>query len=344
MQRFLLSALATLLLSPLFLYGQWQAVPSAVTKASLRGVHNSGNGVIWVSGSEGTILRTGNNGLAWQQCPIPPDAQKLDFRGIWGFNADRALMMSSGPGNASRLYETTDGCRSCHLLFTNPDRTGFWDAIAFSNEKGVLLGDPVDNRFVIYITGDGGKHWIRERSAALAAHPKGESVFAASNSALVIRPDGKILFGTGGLGGPRVFAFDIDNMAQGTTVSVPLKGNSEATGIFSLAFRDNEHGVAVGGDYKNPQNRDGTIAFTSDGGKRWRVAAVPPGGYRSAVGWDRQKRAWIAAGPNGSDISTDDGQTWQPFDGTGWNALSLPWAVGSSGRIAWLKESAVPPH
>ncbi|MBV9675058.1 MAG: hypothetical protein JO185_01890, partial [Acidobacteriaceae bacterium] len=329
MQRLLLSTLATLLLTPLFICGQWQAISSAVTKASLRGVHNVGNGVVWVSGSEGTILRTTNSGLSWQRCPIPPDTEKLDFRGIWGFNADRAIMMSSGPGNASRLYETTDGCRSCHLLFINPDQTGFWDAIAFSNEKGVVLGDPVDNQFVIYITTDGGKHWMRGQSAALAAHSKGEGAFAASNSALAIRPDGKILFGTGGLGGPRIFAFDTDNMAQWTVVSVPLKGNSEAAGVFSLAFRDNEHGVAVGGDYKNPQNRDGTAAFTSDGGTNWRVAAVSPGGYRSAVGWDQQRQAWIAAGPNGSDVSMDDGQTWRPFDGTGWNALSLPWAVGS---------------
>jgi len=172
----------------------------------------------------------------------------------------------------------------------------------------------------------------------LAAHPKGEGAFAASNSALTIRPDGKILFGTGGLGGPRIFVSDFENMAQWSAINVPLRGNSEAAGVFSLAFRDREHGVAVGGDYKNPQSRDGTAVSTSDGGMSWRVAAVPPSGYRSAVGWDRQKQAWVAVGSNGSDISTDDGQTWRPLNGTGWNALSLPWAVGSSGRVARLKE------
>jgi photosystem II stability/assembly factor-like uncharacterized protein len=334
-----ITALRLLLLLPALgfssiLYGQWEPVSSTGTKASLRGVHITGDGVIWASGSEGTILLGTNNGLAWRRCPVPADAEKLDFRGVWGFNADRAIVMSSGPGDASRLYQTSDGCHSWHLLFANLDPAGFWDAIAFDGERGVLLGDPVDHRFVIYTTTDGGKHWLRTASTALTADPKGEGAFAASNSALVIQPGKKILFGTGGPGGPRIFISDLENTAQWTTVSAPLQGKSEAAGVFSLAFRDRKRGIAVGGNYKNPENRDGTAAFTSDGGVNWHAATVPPSGYRSAVSWDQHRQIWIAAGPNGSDISTDDGQTWHRLDGAGWNALSPPWAVGSGGRIA----------
>ena len=46
-------------------------------------------------------------------------------------------------------------------------------------------------------------------------------------------------------------------------------------------------------------------------------------------------------GPNGSHISYDDGKTWKRFDGVGWSALSLPWAVGLEGKIAMLNEAAV---
>ena len=102
----------------------------------------------------------------------------------------------------------------------------------------------------------------------------------------------------------------------------------ESSGIFSLAFRDATHGVAVGGDYKQPERRDGTAAFTSDGGVTWTAASEPPAGYRSAVAWDEMLRAWVAVGPTGSDISYDDGKMWKQFDKAGWNALSLPWAVG----------------
>jgi len=49
---------------------------------------------------------------------------------------------------------------------------------------------------------------------------------------------------------------------------------------------------------------------------------------------------WIAAGTNGSDISRDDGKTWQAVDDGNWNALSLPFVVGPKGRIARLSVAA----
>jgi hypothetical protein len=52
--------------------------------------------------------------------------------------------------------------------------------------------------------------------------------------------------------------------------------------------------------------------------------------------------AWITAGTNGSDISRDDGRTWQPLDNGNWNALSLPFVVGPNGRIGRLNPAALP--
>ncbi len=324
---FLGTLVALLGTSPL-VYGQWDPIASSGTKASLRGVHNTAGGA---------VLRSTDHGSSWRLCAVPPDAGKLDFRGVWGFSKSRAIVMSSGPGDASRLYKTSDGGRSWQLLLKNPDPAGFWDAVAFRKQAGVLLGDPVDGSFVVYKTNDSGRHWKKEKSAALTANPQGEGAFAASNSALVIRPDGKVvLFGTGGLGGARIFRSDSKNSNGWTTTSLPWKGKSESAGIFSLAFRDAKHGVAVGGDYKNPANREGTAAFTSDGGMSWQSAAVPPNGYRSSVNWDGNRQAWIAVGSNGSDISRDDGRTWKRLDGADWNALGAPWAVGSNGRIARL--------
>src|ERR1700761_7323294 len=118
---------------------QWDAEDSG-THASLRGIHNAGPGVAWASGTNGVVLRSEDDGYLWQQCAVPPDAAKLDFRGVWAWDANHAIAMSSGPGPSSRLYETSDGCAHWRLLFTNPDSTGFWDAIAFWNrQQGVLL-------------------------------------------------------------------------------------------------------------------------------------------------------------------------------------------------------------
>jgi hypothetical protein len=120
------------------------------------------------------------------------------------------------------------------------------------------------------------------------------------------------------------------------SADTPLASGNDSSGVFSLAFRDQQHGVAVGGDYRRPDGVTGNAAYSSDGGQHWSAVGKPPHGYRSAVAWDATHQAWITAGSNGSDISYDDGKTWQWLDSGNWNALSLPWAVGPNGQIGKL--------
>src|SRR5580693_4004863 len=135
--------LAFILLAAGAARAQW-AIENSGTTADLRGIDNVGGGVAWASGTNGTVLRTEDGGYLWQTCAIPLGAEHLDFRGIQGFDANTAIVMSSGKGDLSRLYKTTDGCQTWTLLFTNPDKTGFWDAIQFANPKfALLVGDPV---------------------------------------------------------------------------------------------------------------------------------------------------------------------------------------------------------
>jgi len=98
----------------------------------------------------------------------------------------------------------------------------------------------------------------------------------------------------------------------------------------------------VGGDYTKPNQSKGTAAYTVDGGKTWKSAERLPHGYRSAVQWSEGLKLWITVGTSGSDISRDDGRTWQPLDNSNWNALSLPFVVGPKGRIARLDPVALP--
>lgn len=339
--------------------GPWVMQDSRTT-AGLRGIHSVGGGVVWASGTDGTVLRTEDSGYMWQSCEMPPGAEELDFRGIWAWDADNAIVMSSGPGDQSRLYKTTDGCSHWSLLYTNPDKAGFWDAIAFSDkENGFLFGDPVDGKLTLFRTADGGKTWQRIASADLSTGGKDLGAFAASNSAMVLVGPvfGKISapwLATGGLGGPFIYRGGIDctmsiahshpeqclNNWTFDKDQIPITGNSSAAGVFSLALYPQHqgviHAVTVGGNYTKPNESAGTAASTSDGGQHWTAATKPPHGYRSTVAWDADAKAWIAAGTNGSDISYDDGKSWQPLDDGNWNALSLPWIVGPKGRIAKL--------
>lgn len=315
---------------------QWKTAVSGST-AALRGIDDVGTGVIWASGANGTVLRSEDDGYLWQPCDIPPGAAHLDFRGVFGWDANHAMVMSSGPGAASRLYETKDGCATWRLLQENPDSDGFWDALTFRGTTGFILGDPVGGRFVIYRSDDLGRHWHRDNSPGLAA-ANGEGVFAASNSALVVLPNSELLFATGGAGGARLFR--LGKSGNWNVTRLPLAAGKPSTGAFSLAFRDNRHGMAVGGDYKDPMQTAGTAAWTSDGGLTWHAASALPSGYRSSVGWAAGLDAWITVGPNGSDLSRDDGHTWKHFDSKNWNALSLPWVAGPNGQIASLDLAA----
>ena len=115
----------------------------------------------------------------------------------------------------------------------------------------------------------------------------------------------------------------------------------EATGIFSIAFRDAAHGVVVGGNYQRESDAIDNVAVTSDGGETWTRPARGPAGFRSVAAWLPGPSPWLlAVGPSGADWSGDDGRTWQPAGGDGYDAFSaapagaVGWATGAGGRIA----------
>jgi photosystem II stability/assembly factor-like uncharacterized protein len=321
--------------------GPWVLEESNST-AGLRGICSLGTGVVWASGAGGTILRSEDTSYLWQTCTIPPGANKLDFRSIWAWDENNALALSSGPGDQSRLYKTTDGCSSWKLLLTNQDQRGFWDGLLFlDRQRGVIYGDPSPVpgrtnhvRFGLLVTDDEGNTWTP--AADLEPLP-GESMFAASNSAMTANGN-QIWLGTS-----KARVLRTGDLTDWQSAKTPLASGKDSSGVFSVAFRDQKHGVVVGGDYRKPEDATGTAAYTSDGGQHWSAPRKPPHGYRSAVAWDEKNRAWITVGTNGSDISFDDGVTWQWLDSGNWNALSLPWAVGPNGQIGKLGTLPAPP-
>jgi photosystem II stability/assembly factor-like uncharacterized protein len=129
---------------------------------------------------------------------------------------------------------------------------------------------------------------------------------------------------------------------------------TESSGGFSIQLRNDAdkylNGIAVGGDYLAPASKDSAAVYTSDGGKHWSASTTPPHGYRSAVAYQSTTKTWITVGPNGTDVSTDDGRNWRELrPGAGdavdadknWNALSLPFVVGPKGRIGVLEAGAL---
>jgi len=320
---------------------QWIPQPSG-TKASLRGISAVNSRIAWASGTGGTYLKT-VDGSRWTPSVVP-GAEQLDFRGVHAMDARTAILMSAGEGAKSRVYRTRDAGAHWTLALTNPDAKGFFDCIAFWDARhGILAGDPVDGKFVIFATADGGEHWIRVQGPAALPN---EGAFAASNSCVVVRGSREVWLATGGPGGARVF----HSVAAGkswASATTPIRNDGAAAGIFSIAFADVTHGVAVGGDYEKPGDASQNIAITSNGGRMWtEPRGTHPAGYRSAVTYVAALKLWIAAGPSGSDVSRDDGKNWQPAGHEAIHALSFAgaagWASGPAGAIFKFEAKASP--
>ncbi len=286
--------------------------------------------------------------------------------------------MSSGPGDQSRLYKTTDACRTWKLLFTNPDKDGFWDALRFNDQaqstpysqqhaNGVLVGDPVKGVFAVFTTLNGGETWTRWNETDQKHPPKsknGESLFAASNQSVVAPgSNGPFAFVTGGTKSTIYIAqphSPFDNGLWFSLSSAQLRFHSSQTaGAFAIAARRSSNSpfadfMVVGGDYQKA-NSLGSSALVSGprpiiGGSQVSQAKTPPHGYRSSVAYDPNHNTWITVGPTGTDISRDDGRNWtalkpsheEPQDADQhWNALSLPFVVGPHGRIGKLRGDAL---
>ena len=320
----------------LVLAAGWQPQASG-TSAELRGLSVVSATVAWASGAKGTVLRT-VDGVNWTSLPVP-DADKLDFRDIHAVDANTAIIMSAGPGPASRIYRTTDGGANWTLQLTNPDADGFWDAIAFwDSRNGIMFGDPVKGAFQVLLTADGGATWQPVPDPrGLAAQPK-EGAFADSGTCLTVAGNADAWFSTGGAENARVF-HSSDRGRSWRAAAVPIPAGAPARGIFSVGFRDGRTGIAAGGDYKETAMATLNGARTEDGGATWSAAPILPAGYMSVVMPVRGAAdSFVAAGLAGSGYSTDGGKSWTVLDRTPMNTVgfatpAIGWAVGPKGLV-----------
>lgn len=310
---------------------QWQT-QAVATEADFRGLAVMNAKTAWVSGTQGTVGRT-TDGTTWEVVRVP-GAETLDFRDVEAFNSTTAVVLSIGPGDASRIYKTADGGKTWALQFKNENKAAFYDAIAFWDEThGLALGDPVNGSYQLLHTEDG-RTWTPLVPKTMPKALATEGAFAASGTCLVTQGENDAWFVTGG--GPKARVFHTTDRGRNWTVQeTPLLGGADSAGAFSIAFKDGEHGIIVGGDYKKPKESDATAAMTSDGGKTWTAieGKLP---FRSCVAWAGDR--WLAVGTSGSHTATDPLKDWKTLDVENYNVVrsadGATWAAGPKGRVA----------
>jgi photosystem II stability/assembly factor-like uncharacterized protein len=324
--------------------GVWTPQTSGST-AELRGIAVHDTTRAWATGADGTVLRTRDGGRRWEKMAVP-GGEKLDFRDVEVLPDNAVLVLAAGPGELSRIYRTTDDGKTWALVHTNPDKDGFYDAIAFWDAKhGVALGDPVNGRFVTPLTSDGGLTWAPPPPGAMSEAFPGEGAFAASGTCLsVLKGSHQGWFVTGGARMSRVFRTFDRGRSWSSAPNLQPAGNP-SSGLFSIAFSDAKTGFAVGGNYKEPALAGLNGTRSEDGGRTWKPAAVSESGFFSAVVAVPGKPArLVAVGPTGTAVSDDRGLTWRKVDATPLNAVAFSdentgWAVGPKGTIVRFTSS-----
>ncbi|MFN7313694.1 MAG: WD40/YVTN/BNR-like repeat-containing protein [Bacteroidota bacterium] len=215
-----------------------------VNKISFRGLSVVNNHTVWASGTRGVFARS-TDGITFTIKQIPGYAH-VDFRDIEAFDANRAIVMSSG--TPALILRTIDGGLNWKEVYRNNDSAYFLDAMDFWNEQsGIVIGDPIKQHFVVLQTNDSGATWKElSRKNTPTAH-EGEAIFAASGTSLTcIGNKGDLFFVTGGKTA-RFIQGNIQNK-KWNDVPLPIQQGNSHQGAFSV-IRAWPKVMVVGGDY-----------------------------------------------------------------------------------------------
>ncbi|WP_162499823.1 WD40/YVTN/BNR-like repeat-containing protein [Mucilaginibacter terrigena] len=302
---------------------------------SIRGLSVVDDKVAWVSGSKGTIgLSTdGGSNWIWQQIK---GFEKSDFRDIEAFSDKEAVIISSG--SPAYILKTIDGGTSWNIKYQKTDTAYFLDAMDFADKlHGFVLGDPINNKFLLLETIDGGETWKPAVNPPTAL--KDEAAFAASGTCL--RVDKTITIVTGG-SNSRILTSPVGGKAW-TTKELPLTNGTGSRGAFSVAYGGYQK-VIVGGNYANDKQTDSVAYLLPQKNANYKnnIPVVGPAGYQSCVEYIKDN-TFLSTGTSGTNITKDGGKVWLKIDDNSYNVCrkakngSLVILAGDRGKIAVLK-------
>ncbi|MEK7224055.1 MAG: oxidoreductase, partial [Bacteroidota bacterium] len=266
--------------------------------------------------------------------------EKTDFRDIEAFDASTAIIM--GIAEPAYILKTTDGGETWKVVYENKTKGMFLDAMHFWNEQaGIIIGDPIDGRFFVTRSFDGGSSWQDIPFDKRPLADSGEACFAASGTNIRALDKDEADFVSGGLKS-RLYIRD-------KIIPLPIIQGKETTGANSVAVSDfykkkgGKNMIVVGGDFNADSSSQKNCFITSDGGKTWREPSTPPHGYRSCVEYV-SKSDVFSCGLNGVDYSPNGGKDWNWISKEGFHvcriaktgsSIFLAGGNGKIGKIVW---------
>lgn len=314
---------------------------SGVT-ASFRGISVVSETEVWVSGSEGTVIRSTDSGETFSKITVP-NSSELDFRDIEVLADGSIVLMSIGNGESSKLLRSTDEGKTWNVVLQNHDEKAFFDGIVFHADgvRGALFGDPIQGLMDLYLTNDAGITWTRLSKSHRPRLADGEVGFAASGTG-IIWTDAGLQIATGG-SVARIHRTKNGGKTWESLETTMLRGRASA-GIFSIAMLD-EQIVIVGGDYLKPDETGFNVAVSDNGGRNFHVPDNNRLGHKACVRF-LNKSTVIACGRTGIDLSEDSGSTWLQLTDASYYTMDadpdsgIAFLAGPKGHVAKLTLSA----
>jgi photosystem II stability/assembly factor-like uncharacterized protein len=300
---------------------------------SIRAIEIMGNSLAFAAnkGTFGTVdLSTGKvrSNIEKYHTSIP------EFRAIAHTSTDFFMLSIANP---ALLYKTGDQ-GNMELVYKEEDDAVFYDAMTFWNDmEGIAVGDTMDGCISIIITRDSGSNWTKLPCSDLPKEIEGEGAFAASNTNISVVGDKTWIATT------KRILFSSDKGRTWEVQLTPIRSKEPTEGIYSIAFYDENLGVAIGGDYTSSERNTSNKIITTDGGLTWKLmadGALP--NYRSCIQFipGTRGKGIVALGFTGIAYTSNQGETWTQLTEESFFTLrfqndSIAYAAGRD-RIAKL--------
>ena len=238
-----------------------------LANTTIRSIKVINDSTVWFAGSNGKCGYTEDNGDNWSIFTLEHDGNKAELRSIDVVNGH---VFAVGVAEPAVVFHSADMGGSWEIVFEDTRSSAFLNGIRFFDDNnGIIIGDPIDGKWLIALTHDGGLSWDTVPSMNIPESDLNEFPYAASNSNFDIVGD-DIWIGTGGSQARVLHSND-----QGVSWEIfdtPIK-TGVMHGIFTLDFYDRDHGIIAGGNWNGFYENDKNVAVTTDGGKNWTLVA-----------------------------------------------------------------------
>ncbi len=290
---------------------------------------------LWLASDNGQVWFF-NDKRGWRDCsPQYFEDQIIMWRDIHAYDDSTVLILSAGsPG---LILRTEDAGSTWEEVYRDDSPAIFFDAFGFHGPRGLAFSDAQGKYLGMIETRDSGKTWQpwAEQTASLQVI-ENQGGFAASGSCLKMIDSSEVVIVLGGAEA----TFKRIGFEQHFNRPLPLDAGASSKGAFSIAFKNSDSLIAVGGDYHSDSLSTHSVALSFDGGNSWQLADRWPklqNAYWSAVSWDTE--LIVLCSRFKTALSSDGGANWQIID-QGFYAYDKGWFSGPYGRIGRLKTSS----